>query len=108
MRRSRQAPAKRRIVMTTQVHAECLRLDGAGQKTSDRRIAMAILVAQIFLQSLYYYVYIYSKTPYNNSHDDMTFSSSASPSAPCRPTIRQLFSTIRKKLLDVIHKSAQR
>jgi hypothetical protein len=72
--------------MTTQVHAECLRLDGAGQKTSDRRIAMTILVAQIFLQSLYYYVYIYSKTPYNNSHDDMTFSSSASHSTPCRLT----------------------
>ena len=41
--------------MTIQVHTECLRLDDAGQKTSDRRIAMAILVARYFLQS---YIYI--------------------------------------------------
>jgi hypothetical protein len=45
--------------MTIQVHAECLRLDGAGQKTSDRRIAMAISVAHYFLRPLYIYVYIY-------------------------------------------------
>jgi hypothetical protein len=90
--------------MTTQVHAECLRLDGAGQKTSDRRIAMTFSVAQIFLQSLYYYVYIYSKTPYNNSHDDMTFSSGASHSTPCCPTLRRRSATIRKKVFDNIHK----
>jgi hypothetical protein len=58
--------------MTIQVHAECLRLDGAGQKTSDRRIAMTFLVAQIFLLPLYYYVYIYPKTHSTYTHDDMT------------------------------------
>jgi hypothetical protein len=56
-----------------------LRLDGAGQKTSDRRIAMTFQVAENFCRLPYYYVYIYSKTPYNNSHDDMTFSSRALP-----------------------------
>jgi hypothetical protein len=34
--------------MTIQVHAECLRLDDAGQKTSDRRIAMTFSVAENF------------------------------------------------------------
>jgi hypothetical protein len=89
--------------MATQVHADRLRLDGAGQKTSDRRIAMTFQVAENFCRLLYYYVYIYSKTPYNNSHDDMTFSSSASSSAPCRLTIRRRSATIRKKVFDNIH-----
>jgi hypothetical protein len=40
---------------------------------------MTFQVAENFCRLPYYYVYIYSKTPYNNSHDDMTFSSRALP-----------------------------
>ncbi len=50
--------------MTIQVHADRLRLDDAGQKTSDRRIAMTISVARYFLQSYIYMFTFTVKIPY--------------------------------------------
>jgi hypothetical protein len=80
----------------------------AGQKTSDRRIAMTFSVAQIFLPPLYYYVYIYSKTHSTYTHDDMTIYRPRLVLAPVSPRRSnddpQLFSPFRKIMFDIIHK----
>ena len=59
MEGSRHAPAKRRIVMTFEVHAECLRLDGAGAKNVGSSYCHGDFSRALLFAVLYTYVYIY-------------------------------------------------